>query len=132
MHLLRPDNASLVLDINSHRAAVVSRLPDDNVEEERRVLQDGSRRAHAIDLDVARQGLGADANREDRQLFRLERQQCLVQRHVPGISAVRNEDNPRNGKAFELVAHTVESCAKLGLRTTEGQRIAGRDTSGGR
>ena len=96
LDLLRSDDASLVLHVHRHRPSGVTGLRDDDVDHQRGVLEDALRRAHTIDLNVARQLGAADAHREDRQLLGLQGEQGVTERNLARVRAVGDQHDTRH------------------------------------
>ena len=125
LHLLRPDDAPLVLDVERDRLTGVAGLRHDGIDHERRALERGARRGHPIDLHVARETVAADADGEHRHGGRLQGQERVGERRVGRVGAVAHEHHPRERQSRQLLARAVERRAEPRLRAGECQ-IVGR------
>ena len=77
-----------------------------------RALQDLSRRADAADLDVAPEGLPADADGEDRHLARAKPEQRFLDRRFRRVGAVGHHHEPGQRQSGELVLRALERFAE--------------------
>ena len=77
--VLRRELLALVFHDERHDAARVAGLADHDVDDERRALQHRHRRIDAAQLDVVRERLAAEADREHRQAGRPQRPQRVGQ-----------------------------------------------------
>ena len=109
------------LDVERHGLPGVPGLRDDGVGHERRALERRPRRGHAIDLDVAREPVAADADGEDRNGRRLQAEERLGQRGIGRVGAVADEHHAGQRQAGQLLARALERRAELGLRARERQ-----------
>ena len=132
LHLLRPDDAALVFDVERHRLAGVAGLRDERVHHQRRALERGRRRRHAIDLDVLGQRFPAEADREDRNVGRLHGQQRVRQLGVGRVGAVGHEHESRQRQAGELLPRAIERRAELRLRARKREFRRRRQALSGR
>ena len=121
LHLLRPDDAAFVLDVERHRLARVAGLRDERVDHQRRALERARRRRHPIDLDVLRQRFTAEPDREHRDVRRLHRQQRVRELGIGRVRAVGHDDESRKRQTGELLPRTVERRPYLGLRSAEAE-----------
>src|SRR5918995_1143097 len=97
----------------------VARFPDVHVEQERGVLENGARRADAINLDVARQPLAADSDGKYRQLLGFEAEQRVANRGVGGVRAIGDQHDARDGKPGQLFPDARQRRAEFCLGAVE-------------
>ena len=76
---------------NRDRAAAVTGLRHDDVDEERRAFENAARRADPVDLNVARQLRAADTDRVDGQLLRFHAEKRVGDRGIARVGAVGHE-----------------------------------------
>ena len=131
-HFLGTDDVALVFDVHGDRIAGVTGLADDQIDEERRAFQDGPRCADAIDLNVARERLTADADGEDRQLLGLHAEQRFVERLLARVGSVADNHEPGDRKTSQLLPHAVERRPELRLRPGEREIFGRADAAGHR
>ena len=121
LHLLRPDDPSVVLDVERHRLAREPGLRHDDVDHQRGALERRARRRHAIDLDVLRERLASDADREYGHRRGLHGEQRVGERGIGRVRAVAHDDQAGKGQAGELLARAIERRAETRLGAGERQ-----------
>ena len=132
LELLRPDDAALVFHVERHRLTGVAGLRHERVHHQRRALEGGRGRRHAIDLDVLGERLTAKADGEHRNVGGLHRQERVGELGVGRVRAVGHEDEARERQAGELLPRAIERRTELRLRAGEGELRRRRQTLGGR
>ena len=101
-----------------------------DVDQQRRALSTVRGVRDAIDLDVARQLLAADADGEDRQLLGLQAEQRVGERRLARVRAVGHQHDAGDRQPGQLFTHAVERRADLRLRAGEGQVLDGIHAAG--
>ena len=120
-HRLRSDDPSVVLDVERDGLAGVAGLRQHGVHQQRRALERGPRRRDAAHLDVVRQRLLPDADREHRQRFRLRREQRVGNGRVGRVGAVGDQHQPRDRQAGEFLSRALDRVRQPRLRAAERQ-----------
>ena len=132
LHLLRPDDAALVFDVERHRLAGVAGLRDDRVDHQRRALE----RGRGVDTRSIWTSLVSDSRPTPTvntgTLAAFMASSASEQLGVGRVRAVGHQDETRQRQAGELLPRAVERRAELRLRAREGELRRRRQPLGGR
>ena len=130
LHVLRADDAPLVLDLDGHRFAAVAAVGDHELDGQRGAAQHAARRGHTAQLDVALELLAAQPDGEDRHARRLQRQQRLAQAALEVVRAVAHHDQAGQRHARQLVVRPLERPPEVRPRAPEGHLVQRGDAVG--
>ena len=130
LHVLRGDDAALVLYLHGHRLAAVAAVRDHQLDRQRRAAQHAARRSHTAQLDVALELLAAQPHREDRHALRLQREQRLAQAAFQVVGAVAHHDQTGQRHARQLVVRPLERPPEVRPRAAERQLVQRRHAIG--
>jgi hypothetical protein len=126
-HLLRADDPAVAFHVEGNGRALVARLREHDVNDERGAFQHAPRRGDAADLDVAWHALASDTDGEYRYSVGFQREQRIGHGRRRRVGAVGDHDHAGERKTGKIFANTAERFADPRLCSAVRQLRGGGD-----
>ncbi len=129
--VLRRELLAFVLHDERHDAARIAGLADHEVHDEGGALQHRHRRIDATQLDIVRERVAAEPDREHRQAGRSQGTECLGHARARRVGAVAQQHDARDRESRQFLGGPRERLGDVRTRARVGAALRARDAFGG-